>query len=124
MTPVIRSRLAITAACFFGVATCANVTHARGGYRVRQAQEIRSTDTGDLEVLELRSNFFMIAGAGGHIGVQVGDDGVVVVDLFHIPREAVLGGADTLYPEYRKKIKDTYVRPEPCKRDCGAPPLR
>jgi hypothetical protein len=44
--------------------------------------------------------------------------------LFHIPREAVLGGADTLYPEYRKKIKDTYVRPEPCKRDCGAPPLR
>ena len=44
--------------------------------------------------------------------------------LFHIPREAVLGSADTLYPEYRKKIKDTYVRPEPCKRDCGAPPIR
>jgi hypothetical protein len=44
--------------------------------------------------------------------------------LFHIPREAVLGGADTLYPEYRKKIKDTYVRPEPCKSDCGAPPIR
>ena len=44
--------------------------------------------------------------------------------LFHIPREAVLGSADTLYPEYRKKIKDTYVRPEPCTRDCGAPPIR
>ena len=44
--------------------------------------------------------------------------------LFHIPREAVLGGADTLYPEYRKKIKDAYVRPEPCQKDCGAPPLR
>jgi len=44
--------------------------------------------------------------------------------LFHIPREAVLGHPDTLYPEYRKKIKDTYVRPEPCKRDCGAPPVR
>jgi hypothetical protein len=44
--------------------------------------------------------------------------------LFHIPREAVLGSADTLYPEYRKKIKDTYVRPEPCNRDCGAPPIR
>src|SRR5437868_5211325 len=34
----------------------------------------------DLEVLQLRDNFFLIAGAGGHISVQVGDDGVVVVD--------------------------------------------
>ena len=33
-----------------------------------------------LEVLELRPNFYMIAGAGGNIGVQVGADGVVVVD--------------------------------------------
>jgi cyclase len=33
-----------------------------------------------LEVLRLRPNFYMIAGAGGNIGVQVGEDGVVVVD--------------------------------------------
>src|SRR5512132_4136313 len=33
-----------------------------------------------LEVLEVRPTFFMIAGAGGNIGVQIGDDGVVVVD--------------------------------------------
>ena len=32
------------------------------------------------DVLEVRPNFFMIAGAGANIGVQVGDDGVVVVD--------------------------------------------
>ena len=44
--------------------------------------------------------------------------------LFHIPREAVLGDVETLYPEYRKKIKATYVRPEPCQKDCGAPPPR
>src|SRR5262245_10186040 len=43
-----------------------------------QAPGIASTD--GLEVLEVRPNFFMIAGAGGNIGVQVGDDGVVVVD--------------------------------------------
>jgi cyclase len=41
------------------------------------AQRVRG---GNLEVLELRPNFFMIAGAGGNIGVQVGADGVVVVD--------------------------------------------
>ncbi len=33
-----------------------------------------------LEVVAVRANFFMIAGAGANIGVQVGDDGVVVVD--------------------------------------------
>ena len=34
----------------------------------------------DLEVLQLRPNFYMIAGAGGNVGFQVGVDGVVVVD--------------------------------------------
>jgi len=38
------------------------------------------TPPGSLEVLEVRSNFFMIAGAGANVGVQVGEDGVVVVD--------------------------------------------
>jgi glyoxylase-like metal-dependent hydrolase (beta-lactamase superfamily II) len=33
-----------------------------------------------LEVLQLRPTFYMIAGAGGNIGFQVGADGVVVVD--------------------------------------------
>jgi hypothetical protein len=47
-----------------------------------------------------------------------------LTNLFHIPKDAVLGNPDTLYPEYRKRIKSTYVRPEPCKRDCGAAPLR
>ena len=34
----------------------------------------------NLQVLQLRPNFYMIAGAGGNIGFQVGEDGVVVVD--------------------------------------------
>jgi cyclase len=34
----------------------------------------------NLEVLQVRPNFYMIAGAGGNIGFQVGVDGVVVVD--------------------------------------------
>jgi len=33
-----------------------------------------------LEVLQVRPNFYMIAGAGGNVGFQVGADGVVVVD--------------------------------------------
>lgn len=33
-----------------------------------------------LEVLEVRPSFFVIVGAGANIGVQVGEDGLVVVD--------------------------------------------
>jgi hypothetical protein len=38
---------------------------------------------------------------------------------YNIPLEAVLGGAETLYPEYRKKLKDKYVPPAKCPRNCG-----
>jgi hypothetical protein len=41
------------------------------------------------------------------------------IKLYNLPREAVLGYRETLYPEYRKKIKDSYVPPPPCKEDCG-----
>lgn len=34
----------------------------------------------DIQVLQLRPNFYMIAGAGGNIAVQIGEDGAVVVD--------------------------------------------
>jgi len=35
---------------------------------------------GDLDVIQLRPNVYMIAGAGGNIAVQTGQDGAVVVD--------------------------------------------
>ncbi len=41
-----------------------------------------------------------------------------VSKAYHIPLEAVRGGAETLYPEYRKKLKDVYVAPEKCTRNC------
>jgi cyclase len=44
------------------------------------AQIVSAQPAGDFEVLQVRPNFYMIAGAGANIGVQVGDDGVVVTD--------------------------------------------
>jgi cyclase len=38
------------------------------------------TGNEDVEVLRIRPSFYMIAGAGGNIGVQIGEDGVVLVD--------------------------------------------
>ncbi len=40
----------------------------------------RAQATEDMEVLHVRPNFYMIAGAGGNIGVQIGADGVLLVD--------------------------------------------
>jgi hypothetical protein len=37
---------------------------------------------------------------------------------YHLPKDAVMGGAETMYPEYRKKLKDNYVPPEKCVRYC------
>ena len=48
-----------------------------------------------------------------------------VTERYNIPLEAVLGGPETMYPEYRKKLKDKYVMPPPCKEGCGGlRPLR
>ena len=42
--------------------------------------------------------------------------------LYNIPREAAMGGAETMYPAFRDKIKDKFVIPPRCKRNCGGPP--
>jgi cyclase len=52
-----------------------------------------------LEVLPLRPNFYMIAGAGGNIGFQVGEDGVVVVD------SGSMSNADAVIAAIRKVTK-------------------
>ena len=43
---------------------------------------------------------------------------------YNIPVEAVMGGAETMYPEYRKRLKDTYKAPERCTRYCDGQNVR
>jgi glyoxylase-like metal-dependent hydrolase (beta-lactamase superfamily II) len=59
-------------------------------------------------VLPVRSNFFMIVGAGGNVGVQVGDDGVVVVDAGSAASAAaVLAAIKKITPQPIRYIIDT-----------------
>ena len=110
MTPLIRSGIAIAAACLFGVGTYVSATEEQSGLPVQQG---RPTDTGDLEVLQLRPNFFMIAGAGGHIGVQLGDDGVVVVDTGSTARaDAVVATIKRLTARPIRYVIDTSADPD------------
>jgi glyoxylase-like metal-dependent hydrolase (beta-lactamase superfamily II) len=48
---------------------------AGGAFSARAAAQ----DDGGLDVVKVRRNFYMIAGAGGNIGVQIGSDGIVLV---------------------------------------------
>ena len=52
-----------------------------GGHPFAQGRpNTASAPPDDVEVLPIRPDFHMIAGAGGNIAVQVGSDGVVLVD--------------------------------------------
>ena len=55
------------------------------------ARRAQSTTRADgLDVLQLRPNFYVIAGAGANIGVLVGADGLVVVDSGSAARSAAV----------------------------------
>ncbi|HUK37244.1 MAG TPA: MBL fold metallo-hydrolase [Vicinamibacterales bacterium] len=61
-----------------------------------------------LEVLDVRPTFFVIAGAGANIGVQVGEDGLVVVDAGSAAAAAgVLAAIKRLSPKPIRYIIDT-----------------
>ena len=90
--------LALTAGALMAVEVV-GVVEAQGGQRAPGAQTINAPAVGDLEVLQLRPNFYMIAGAGGNIAVQVGEDGVVVVDTGSAARaDAVVAAIKKLSP--------------------------
>jgi hypothetical protein len=41
-----------------------------------------------------------------------------IAKTYNIPQEAAMGYAETIYPEYRKKLQSTYKAPERCARYC------
>ena len=92
---------AITAGALIAVAVCVGVVEAQGGA------------VGDLEVLQLRPNFYMIAGAGANIGVQFGEDGVVVTDTGQASRgEAVVAAIRKISPGAIRYIINTSADPD------------
>jgi len=68
---------------------------------------------GDLEVIQLLPNFYVIAGAGGNIGVQIGRDGVVLVNAGAADMsDKVIAAIKKLTPEPIRYIIDTSADPE------------
>ena len=38
--------------------------------------------------------------------------------LYNVPSDVAMGGAETMYPEYRKTLQGKYVRPDLCRANC------
>jgi cyclase len=111
MNSAIRNVSAVVAASLLLAAAHSTLGEARGGRE--SLQEPRAGATGDLEVLQLRPNFFMIAGAGAHISVQIGDDGVVVVDSGSAARaDAVVAAIKKLTTRPIRYVIDTSADPD------------
>src|SRR5689334_18323281 len=72
------------------------------------SSQAASVPSNSLEVLEVRPSFFVIVGTGSNIGVQVGDDGVVVVDTGQTSEApAVLAAIKRISPKPIRYIIDT-----------------
>ncbi len=70
-----------------------------GAFSVRAA----GPEDGGLDVVKVRKNFYMIAGAGGNIGAQIGSDGIVLVS------SGAAGASDQVLAAL-KKLTDLPIR--------------
>ena len=75
------------------------------------AQE--NSASGEPEAYQVRPNFYMLTGSGGNIGVQIGSDGVLVVDTGSTRASAkVLEAIRKLSPKPIRYIIDTSADPD------------
>ena len=108
MTLARGSRIRLSSLAAVCAALCFVALGAAVEPEAAQAQAAGAASSGGLEVLQVRANFFMIAGAGGNIGVQVGEDGVVVVDAGSAAGAAdVVAAIKRITPKAIRYIIDT-----------------
>ncbi|MEQ1908842.1 MAG: MBL fold metallo-hydrolase [Vicinamibacterales bacterium] len=67
---------------------------------------------GEIEIIPVRPNFFMLAGAGGNIGVSVGPEGFIVVDTGSAPMaDKVLAAIDVLADRFKTRVQGADIKP-------------
>jgi glyoxylase-like metal-dependent hydrolase (beta-lactamase superfamily II) len=93
------------------VAICATLClrHGSGVELLKaEASQAAAPAANTLEILEIRPSFFVIAGAGANVGVQVGEDGVVAVDAGRAEdAPALLAAIKSISPKPIRYIVDT-----------------
>jgi len=74
--------------------------------------QARQRPQAEVEIISVRPNFYMLAGAGANIGVSVGPEGFIVVDTGSASRtNAVLAAIDRLAERHKVTVQGTDLRP-------------
>ena len=72
------------------------------------APPLREPDEGEIQVLHVKGSVYMLAGSGGNIAVQVGDQGTLLVDTGSAAMtDEVLAAIETVTPEPIRYIVNT-----------------
>ncbi len=86
---------------------------AATGYGFDAAAQAQNFDAVEVHALKVRDDLYMIVGAGGNITMQVGDDGIMLVDTQYAPLSAkivaVIRGISDKPIHY---IVDTHYHPD------------
>ena len=90
------------ALCVLGVLCCVLCVSAFAQSPLDRSLQIRKAQTpsdGEVHVVPVQGNVYMLVGGGGNIAVQIGDEGVLVVDTGTTPMsEKVLAAIKKLSP--------------------------
>jgi len=87
-----------------------------GSYRLNPRGQIPPTNPTCFPLTELAR--LDAPGTVPHFLPGTNPDEHTFAKMYNLPVEAAHGGAQTLYPEYRKTLKDRYTIPPACPRDC------
>ena len=87
-----------------------------GSYRLNPRGIAPPTNPTCFPLTELPS--LDVPGTVPHFLPGTNPDAQTFAKKYNLPLEAAYGGAQTIYPEYRKKLKDSYTPPAACTRYC------
>jgi glyoxylase-like metal-dependent hydrolase (beta-lactamase superfamily II) len=93
-----------------GGAPAAKATQTKAGAQAKQTQNF---DNVEVHTLKVQGNVYMLVGAGGNMTVQVGDDGVLVVDTQFAPlSEKIYAAIQKISDKPIKYIVNTHYHPD------------
>jgi glyoxylase-like metal-dependent hydrolase (beta-lactamase superfamily II) len=79
------------------------------GARTQSQPQTASASSGDIKIFHVQGNVYMLVGAGANVAVQIGDEGVIVVDTGNAQmREKVLAAIRTLSTKTIRWIINTH----------------
>ena len=111
MGSFLKGTTAARAALLLAVAGLVQPTAARQNPQAGTGQQ--NSDAADVHVLPVRGNIYMLVGAGGNVALQVGENGVLLVDTGSGPKsDQIVAAIRKLTDKPIRWIVNTHVHPD------------